>query len=136
MIEQRAFQIGSIYFDDVSEIPPQLWRWPDFRPEEMRCKGTGGLLIDMRAMDRLQRLRAALGQPIIVFSAFRSHAHNKKVGGAQFSFHRQGRAYDITVRSLTLDVVADEAKKVGFTGIGRYATFVHVDDGPARSWAG
>lgn len=47
----------------------------------------------------LEPLRAQLGQPVIINSAFRSPAVNKAVGGVPNSQHITGRAADIRVNS-------------------------------------
>ena len=49
----------------------------------------------------LQPLRDALGQPVIVNSAFRSEAVNRAVGGVSSSQHRLGQAADIRADGLT-----------------------------------
>lgn len=100
-------------------------------------------------VDHLEPLRAVFGV-VTVTSGFRTRAHNREVGGAPASFHR----YDITGRwGVAADVVCatgTPAEWAGFLelagpkhnrgpagGIGRYATFVHVDNrrGHAR-WRG
>lgn len=47
----------------------------------------------------LQPLRDMYGQPIIINSGFRSPALNKRVGGVENSFHLQGLAADIFIKS-------------------------------------
>jgi hypothetical protein len=64
------------------DVAPQDWRWPDFSPAEMACRGTGQLKLHAEAMDKLQALRDRLGKPLIVRSANRSPEHNPAVGGA------------------------------------------------------
>lgn len=110
------------------------WRWPNFTPREIACKGTGLVLINAHSLDCLQKLRSKLGVPMIINSAYRSEAHNRAVGGAKNSQHRFGKAFDIR---LTEDVKREAlklwAKQCGFTGIGDYPSFVHIDtrDAPA-----
>lgn len=125
----RAFAFTS--FEDV---PSGFWPWPNFRPWEIACRGDGSLLLDVQAMDRLQRLRTTWGKPMVVSSGFRSHVYNAKVGGAPASFHLQGRAFDIRTDPRDRDAFVAAALGAGFTGIGLYTTFVHVDDGPPRRW--
>jgi hypothetical protein len=118
------------------EVPSALWRWPNFSPAEIACRGTGALKLDPIAMDRLQGLRDRLGKPLIVRSAYRSPAHNRAVGGAKQSKHIEGTAFDIAMANH--DPVAFEraAREVGFLGFGFYprSGFIHVDLGPARQW--
>ena len=47
----------------------------------------------------LQPLRDLYGQPIIVTSGFRSQALNTKIGGVNNSYHLQGLAADLRVKS-------------------------------------
>jgi hypothetical protein len=53
-------------------VPESTWRWPYFSPAEIACRGTGKLLINEPALDKLQALRDRLGKPLIVRSAYRS----------------------------------------------------------------
>ncbi|MCG6560723.1 D-Ala-D-Ala carboxypeptidase family metallohydrolase [Ruegeria sp. 1NDH52C] len=118
------------------DMPEAAWRWPTFSPTEIACRGTGKLLINEPALDKLQALRDRLGKPLIVRSAYRSPEHNRAVGGAPASKHMQGTAFDIAMANH--DPVAFEAaaREVGFLGFGFYprSDFIHVDLGPARQW--
>ncbi|MDP1669635.1 YcbK family protein [Phaeovulum sp.] len=118
------------------DVPTSAWHWPSFSPAEIACRGTGALKLDTEAMNALQALRDALGKPLIVFSAYRSPAHNKAVGGAPASKHMDGTAFDISMANH--DPVAFEAaaRKAGFLGFGFYprSGFMHIDLGPAREW--
>jgi uncharacterized protein YcbK (DUF882 family) len=125
------------YYDHYSEIPAGHWPWRHFRPAEIACRGDGAILVQDEAMHRLEALRERLGQPLVVASGYRSPWYNRKVGGAERSQHMAGKAFDISLRDgLTIEDLVGAAKAVGFTGIGRYRTFVHVDVGPAREWVG
>jgi hypothetical protein len=42
------------------DAPESSWRWPNFSPAEIACRGTGKLLINEAALDRLQALRDRL----------------------------------------------------------------------------
>lgn len=121
------------YFRDV---PDREWRWPNFSPAEIACRGTGQLKLVPEAMDKLQALRDRLGKPLIVRSAYRSPEHNRAVGGAKASKHMDGTAFDISMANH--DPVAFEAaaRAVGFLGFGYYprSGFMHIDLGPSRSW--
>ena len=119
-----------------SEADQKTWRWPDFSPAEIACRGTGKLLINAEALDKLQALRDKLGKPLIVRSAYRSPGHNRAVGGATRSKHMDGTAFDIAMSNH--DPVAFEAaaREVGFLGFGFYprSGFMHVGLGPAGQW--
>lgn len=112
------------------------WNWPDFSPQEMASRGDGELMIDPAAMDRLQALRTRLGKPLIINSAYRSEAHNRRVKGAKNSQHRLARAFDVRMDNHTPHSFERIARECGFTGFGHYpkSGFMHIDIGPARRW--
>ena len=125
------------FYDHWRDVPESAWRWPNFSPAEIACRGTGKLLVNDPALDKLQALRDRLGKPLIVRSAYRSPEHNRAVGGATRSKHMDGAAFDIAMSNH--DPVAFEAaaRAVGFLGFGFYprSGFMHVDLGPARHGA-
>jgi len=118
------------------EVPESAWRWPNFSPAEIACRGTDELLINEPALDKLQALRDRLGKPLILRSAYRSPEHNRAVKGAPQSKHMDGAAFDIAMANH--DPVAFEAvaRAVCFLGFGfcPRAGFMHIDLGPARVW--
>ena len=119
------------------DYPMSEWRWPDFSPQEMACRGTGKLMIVPSAMDKLQALRDKLDAPMIVNSAYRSPEHNRNVGGAKYSKHMEGIAFDVRMDNHDPATYIAAAKSVGFDAIGTYPrqNFVHVDDrGYPASW--
>jgi len=118
------------------DVPEGVWRWPDFSPEEIACRGSGALLINEVALDALQALRDRLGRPIIVTSAYRSPLHNRRVGGEPDSRHLDGAAFDIAMVNHDPAAFEAAAREVGFEGFGFYprSGFMHIDLGPAREW--
>ncbi len=124
------------YFDHWRDVPDGAWRWTNFSPAEIACRGSGSLQINDEALDKLQALRDRLGKPLIVRSAYRSPSHNRAVGGAPRSKHMDGTAFDIAMANH--DPVAFEAaaRAAGFKGFGFYprSGFMHIDLGPARQW--
>lgn len=118
------------------DVPERAWRWTNFSPAEIACRGTGQLKLHPEAMDKLQALRDRLGKPLIIRSAYRSPEHNRRVGGARHSKHMDGTAFDIAMANH--DPVAFEAaaREMGFLGFGYYprSGFMHIDLGPARTW--
>lgn len=112
------------------------WRWPNFSPQELACRGTGRIKISVDLMDRLQRLRKRLGKPIIINSGYRSPAHNKAVGGAPNSQHVKGQAVDCRMDNHDPAAFEAAARAEGFTGFGFYPKqgFMHIDIGPKREW--
>ena len=95
------------FYDHWRDVPESAWRWPNFSPAEIACRGTGKLLVNDPALDKLQALRDRLGKPLIVRSAYRSPEHNRAVGGATRSKHMDGAAFDIAMSNH--DPVAFEA---------------------------
>jgi hypothetical protein len=123
-------------FRHFREVPDNLWRWPNFSPAEIACRGTGQLKLHAQALDKLQALRDRLGKPLIIRSAYRSPQHNRNVGGAPRSKHMDGTAFDIAMSNHEPAAFEAAARAVGFLGFGYYprSGFMHVDLGPARSW--
>jgi hypothetical protein len=123
-------------FRHFRDVPETLWRWPDFSPAEIACRGTGQLKLHPAALDTLQTLRERLGKPLILRSAYRSPEHNRAVGGSKASKHMDGTAFDIAMANHDPDAFEAAAREVGFFGFGYYprSGFMHVDLGPARQW--
>ncbi|MBW7057552.1 DUF882 domain-containing protein [Paracoccus bogoriensis] len=126
------------YYRHWRDVPDRLWRWPNFSPAEIACRGTGSLRVHDEALDKLQALRDRLGKPLIVRSAYRSPEHNRRVGGAPASKHMEGTAFDIAMANHDPEAFAAAARAVGFQGFGTYprSGFMHIDLGPARRWGG
>ncbi len=118
------------------DVPERDWRWKNFSPAEIACRGTGQLKLHPEALDKLQALRDRLGKPLIVRSAYRSPEHNRNVGGAQRSKHMDGTAFDIAMTNHDPAAFEAAARAVGFLGFGYYprSNFMHIDLGPARQW--
>ena len=123
-------------FRHFRDVPDGLWRWRNFSPAEIACRGTGQLKLHPEALDKLQALRDRLGKPLIVRSAYRSPEHNRNVGGAPRSKHMDGTAFDIAMSNHDPAAFEAAAREVGFLGFGFYprSGFIHVDLGPARVW--
>ena len=125
-----------MFFDSIDEIPSGYWRWENFSPKELRCKGTGRLLVNEAALDALQATRTAIGKPFYITSGYRSPEHNAAVGGAKNSFHLRGMAFDVRTGNLDRTELVRVARQNGFNGIGYYTNFIHIDTGRARVWYG
>ena len=105
-----------------------------FALNKLICQKTGEIFIDdlfWAHMELLEELRCELNRPLIVNSGHRSVGHNKKVGGAARSMHLRF-ATDLSPRGpgkliTRLDRLYEAAKDLGFGGIGRYNSFVHLD---------
>ena len=86
-----------------------------------------------------ERIRAAVGTGIVIGSAYRTAAHNRKVGGARNSQHLEGRALDLSLpREWTIERFYRVIREVAMQpesclyGLGRYPSFIHVDVRPAH----
>ena len=114
----------------------------NFNLQEFECTGEGHnhVKVCRELVDKLQELRERLGRPIMINSAFRCEERNREVGGADESQHLTGRAVDISMRNQDIShgELKSLAQGIGFTGIGLYDTFVHLDtrEGQAAVWDG
>lgn len=110
----------------------------NFRLSEFASKdGCKIVFIQAGLLRKLQKIRDAFGLPLIINSGYRTESHNKAVGGVTGSYHVKGMAADIRISSYTSDFdimqLAATAEKIGFTGIGIYKGFVHVDTRDAKT---
>lgn len=120
------------------DLPPGSWRWPNFTPQELACRGTGKIKISTVLMDKLQALRATVG-PLHINSGYRSPEYNATLPGAvKDSQHTHGTAVDISMAGHDPLTVYETAKGLGFLGFGFYPeprnNFMHLDVGAARWW--
>ena len=79
----------------------------------------------------------SLGRPITLNSAYRSPEYNSKIGGAKKSMHVQKKAIDVQWGTSNVQSRIDMINKAiaaGFTGVGCYDSFMHIDIGPKRQW--
>lgn len=107
----------------------------NFRVREFACKdGSDKVLIEDELVELLQKIRDHFAAPVIITSAYRTAAYNKKVGGAPYSKHMSGMAADIKVEGATPKQVAQYAERIGCKGIGQYSTFTHVDTRRVKSY--
>jgi uncharacterized protein YcbK (DUF882 family) len=125
----------SIFFEHYSKVPKDLWRWPNFTPEEISSRGNGSILINFRGLDTLQRGRTLAKKPFVIHSAYRDPLHNAMVGGAPRSYHLEGIAYDIGLEGFQRKELEHFLRQAGFTGFGlRYSSFIHADLGRRREF--
>lgn len=112
----------------------------DFRVREFRCRnGADPIFIDTALVELLQKIRDHFGAPITINSAYRTPEYNKKIGGSTYSQHQYGKAADIVVKGVKPSEVAAYAEQLmpSYGGVGRYATFTHVDVRDEKSrWNG
>tara|TARA_Y100000310_G_scaffold304962_2_gene344644 strand:- start:575 stop:997 length:423 start_codon:yes stop_codon:yes gene_type:complete len=105
------------------------FQWKEFWCAKARLVQVSALTL--HHLEKLETLRNQYGKPLIVTSGYRSPSHNKAVGGAPDSMHLKF-ATDIHASGVhdaagTLDQLAALAEGLGFSGIGRYNTFLHLD---------
>lgn len=112
----------------------------NFRVREFACQdGSDVVIIADKLVNILQAIRNHFGQPVTLTSGYRTIAHNKKVGGEDYSQHIYGTAADIQVAGVAPSDVADYAEQLmpGTGGVGRYKDFTHVDVRAVKSrWNG
>ena len=88
----------------------------------------------VRLATAFEQVRAAVGAPIRIGSAYRTPAHNAAVGGARESQHCEGLALDLyPPDGWTIDEFDDAVRPLALSpeteihGFGRYPTFLHID---------
>lgn len=80
-------------------------------------------------LELLDRVREAAGIPLVLDCAFRSKAHEKKMGRSGNSAHTRGKAVDIRCNtSANRYKIVAAALGCGIRRIGIGKTFVHLDD--------
>lgn len=112
----------------------------NFKVSEFACKdGSDTVFISSVLVTVLQKIRDHFAKPVIINSAYRNDAYNKKVGGADYSQHKYGTAADIHISGVSPAEIAAYVETImpNTGGIGIYSSFVHVDVRTARArWNG
>lgn len=112
---------GRFFFsDDVKNMSGDLGY------SEVKQKVYDGLL---RALDRLSA-QGFLNESLRINSAYRTPEYNRRIGGSSRSSHVSGLALDVSMRGQTNEfrrAFITVTSQEGFTGIGSYNTFIHVD---------
>lgn len=115
----------------------EVWHWPHFKPDELRCKHCGALRLDESFMDRLESLRVRCQVPFAINSGYRCLAHDEYVSGSPSNLerpHPSGHAADVACFGEHAALIEYLARKLGFTGIGwrqhgpTAGRYVHLDD--------
>lgn len=89
------------------------------------------------AWTKLENLAKSLGRVITINSAHRSVEYNKYICGAKKSSHVTRKAIDIQWGVSSVQGRVDMIQKAidaGFSGIGCYNSFIHVDISSKRQW--
>lgn len=112
----------------------------NFTVKEFACSdGTDTVFISLALVNLLQKIRDRFGKAVHINSAYRTEAHNKKIGGAQYSQHKYGLAADIHIDGVTPKEIAAYVETLipNRGGIGIYKSFCHVDVRAVKSrWNG
>lgn len=135
-------RLSATYWRDGAYLPDAQARFDrffrDWREQEVLPMATA-------VLDILCALGLALGTgPLHVLSAYRTPATNAMLarsglsGVARDSLHMQGRAVDFHLPGLRVSGLRDHALAFRAGGVGYYpgSGFIHIDDGPVRSWTG
>lgn len=107
-----------------------------FTDAELSCRCGCGLLPSRAFQDKNERLRRLWGKPLIVSSAKRCPAHNRKVSTTGDNGPHTKDAIDYVVAPEDVWGFVRLAMNNGFTGIGVHQRgpydkrFVHLDDLP------
>lgn len=105
----------------------KYFTWEEFDSPDL--EKSGYMYMDRDFVERLDIARGIAGVPFVINSGYRTHNHNIRVGGSKNSSHKKGLACDIsTPDSRTKFLAVRALLEVGFTRIGIYDNFVHVDD--------
>ena len=93
--------------------------------------------LERLVMELLEAGRQEFGRCTVV-SGHRSASHNSRVGGARDSYHlhtpgRRGAAADLQFAGGTPAQWYAFFDRIGAGGVGRYSTFVHVDNRSGRA---
>ena len=106
-----------------------------FTYSEFDCKSEPGSGDRMKLyfVYPLDRAREIAGVPFIINSGYRTHEHNKRIGGSPTSSHLTGYAADIKCNEKTRQTIFDALKKAGFNRIGIARNFIHVDRDPKKA---
>ncbi len=102
-----------------------------FSRDELVCKcGCNKNYFNAETLEKLNRLRQAMGKPIVLNSAYRCPKYNEEIGATQT--HATGRAVDIKCSYKDAYNIIELAFMYGFTGIGvqqkGQSRFIHLDD--------
>lgn len=111
----------------MSARPNNIRVAKNFMLYEFESPDTKTVKLDRLFLWKLQGLRDAIGRPIIVHSGFRTDYWNAKKGGAPDSFHKPGKAGDISSPGMSLKALGAKAASIGFKGVIVKGDHVHVD---------
>lgn len=126
-------------------------RWGQYHPQALealnytlRCHYTQKVReIDIQVLEFLNVLDNQFGgnNEIHIISGYRSPGYNnllRKQGHqvSRHSLHLFGKAIDLCIPRVGLDVLKEAAVGLGYGGVGYYplSGFIHIDSGRFRTW--
>ena len=100
-------------------------------------RGVSTSCFPARLKKLLKKVSAHYGKKLRITSGYRSHKHNRRIGGARRSQHLHCTAADFYIPGVNKYALARYLK--GLTGRGGVGTYrgnriVHLDVGPRRTW--
>ena len=104
----------------------------NFTSDEFKCPCCGRNMVTGTLISKLQELRDIINKPVHITSGYRCEAYNKSIDGYSHSPHLIGKAADITVKSMSIIMLAMIASKIAGIRIGIYPNHVHIDVRPAN----
>lgn len=117
---------GTVPFDNSALISDWLLPEPQVN-----------MAVNKDTFNKAVELAKKIGKPLRINSGYRTPEYNARIGGARNSQHVAKLALDIRWPagdfSSRIEFI-QMAFDVGFTGIGCYNSFMHVDTGPKRCW--
>ncbi len=111
----------------LDDIPGSVKVAPNFQRDELAQEYKGDwAVVQVHAVERLQDMRDQIGA-ISVNSGYRSPDYNAGVGGATFSRHMYGDAFDLDPSSVSLGELEDTCYAHGAGFVSVYVSHVHCD---------
>jgi len=105
--------------------------------EEVTCScGCGIFIMSEPILDVVQDTREHFNKPVVIHSAYRCEEHNENIGGKKHSQHLAGRAIDFHIEGIGINELYNyiNLKYPNCLGLGKYKSFVHVDDRMSRAF--
>lgn len=131
LLKQRQEMCTGTYLVNPDEFRANVcphFGWWEFACKDEHATQAPFLCVDL--LIRLEAIRIGFGAPVHVISGYRTPEHNRKVGGAERSYHLLGAAADIKVEGVSpLQVVEFVRSAFGpaYGGLGLYRSWAHVD---------
>lgn len=94
------------------------------------CGQDTAIKVSTLLLQKLEELRASVGEPLALSCAYRCPEHNAAVGGVSNSQHVLGTAADVCCPDgMSVSEFYQHVRSIGFDGVGVYYDdqFIHVD---------